>query len=208
MVPLDPGAVDVLKVAHHGSEDAGSGRCSTGPRPGLAVISVGDETPTATRPETLAALRSHGVPVASHRRPVRIEVGGRGRRCELSGWNLRRRIRGRAELDLSRRTRTPGPRSAAYLIAGNDGREDRAREGERPRRRPGPRAGPRARAMAGEGRRAPDARRPARSARPADVADGVAALPAGGRGRRAGASGTPSAVAGRSASAARHHGGF
>ena len=29
--PLDPGPVDVLKVAHHGSDDAGLGRCSSGP---------------------------------------------------------------------------------------------------------------------------------------------------------------------------------
>ena len=30
-VPLDPGPVDVLKVAHHGSDDAGLGACSTAP---------------------------------------------------------------------------------------------------------------------------------------------------------------------------------
>jgi competence protein ComEC len=61
-VPLDPGPVDVLKVAHHGSEDAGLGSLLDRARPRLAVISVGDDNPyghpTAT---TLATLASHGV---------------------------------------------------------------------------------------------------------------------------------------------------
>ena len=33
LAPVDPGRVDVLKVAHHGSEDAGLARCSTEPSP-------------------------------------------------------------------------------------------------------------------------------------------------------------------------------
>ena len=40
-VPMDPGPVDVLKVAHHGSEDAGLGELLDRSVPKLAVISVG-----------------------------------------------------------------------------------------------------------------------------------------------------------------------
>lgn len=62
-VPLDPGPVDVLKVAHHGSDDAGLGALLERTRPQLAVISVGEDNsyghPTAG---TLATLKRHGVP--------------------------------------------------------------------------------------------------------------------------------------------------
>lgn len=44
-VPLEPGPVDVLKVAHHGSEDAGLADLLDRVRPRLAVISVGDGNP-------------------------------------------------------------------------------------------------------------------------------------------------------------------
>jgi competence protein ComEC len=61
-VPFDPGPVDVLKVAHHGSDDAGLGTLLDRARPRLAVISVGAGNPyghpTAT---TLATLAAHGV---------------------------------------------------------------------------------------------------------------------------------------------------
>ncbi len=61
-VPLDPGPVDVLKVAHHGSDDAGLGALLDRIRPRLAVISVGAGNsyghPTAG---TLATLARHGV---------------------------------------------------------------------------------------------------------------------------------------------------
>ncbi len=61
-VPLDPGPVDVLKVAHHGSDDTGLGALLDRARPRLAVISVGAGNPyghpTAT---TLATLAAHGV---------------------------------------------------------------------------------------------------------------------------------------------------
>jgi competence protein ComEC len=62
-VPLDPGPVDVLKVAHHGSDDAGLGPLLDRIRPQLAVISVGDDNsyghPTRG---TLSTLAGHGVP--------------------------------------------------------------------------------------------------------------------------------------------------
>jgi len=63
-VPLDPGPVDVLKVAHHGSEDAGLGALLDRTLPRLAVISVGADNPYGhPTPATLATLSAHGVPV-------------------------------------------------------------------------------------------------------------------------------------------------
>jgi competence protein ComEC len=62
-VPVEPGPLDVLKVAHHGSDDAGLGELLERTRPRLAVISVGEGNPyghpTAT---TIATLERHGVP--------------------------------------------------------------------------------------------------------------------------------------------------
>jgi competence protein ComEC len=62
-VPLDPGPIDVLKVAHHGSDDAGLGPLLDRIRPQLAVISVGSDNPYGhpTR-STLATLAGYGVP--------------------------------------------------------------------------------------------------------------------------------------------------
>lgn len=60
--PLDPGPIDVLKVAHHGSEDAGLGSLLERARPALAVISVGAANPFGhPTPVTLATLAEHGV---------------------------------------------------------------------------------------------------------------------------------------------------
>jgi competence protein ComEC len=63
-VPLDPGPIDVLKVAHHGSEDAGLGSLLDRARPQLAVISVGADNPYGhpTR-STLKTLAGHRVPI-------------------------------------------------------------------------------------------------------------------------------------------------
>jgi competence protein ComEC len=61
-VPIDPGPVDVLKVAHHGSEDAGLGPLLDRATPRLALISVGAGNPYGhPAPSTLAALARHGV---------------------------------------------------------------------------------------------------------------------------------------------------
>lgn len=61
-VPLDPGPVDVLKLAHHGSEDAGLGELLEASRPRLAVISVGSENPFGhPAPVTSATLARQGV---------------------------------------------------------------------------------------------------------------------------------------------------
>jgi len=61
--PLDPGPIDVLKVAHHGSDDAGLGPLLDRIRPRLAVISVGGHNPYGhPTPGTLATLAAHHVP--------------------------------------------------------------------------------------------------------------------------------------------------
>ncbi|MGV1048735.1 MAG: ComEC/Rec2 family competence protein, partial [Solirubrobacterales bacterium] len=76
-VAVDPGPVDVLKVAHHGSDDAGLGSLLDRIRPRLAVISVGAGNsyghPTAA---TLATLARHGVRILRTDRDgtVTIEV--------------------------------------------------------------------------------------------------------------------------------------
>lgn len=63
VTPLDPGPVDVLKVAHHGSEDAGLGELLDRTRPRLAVISVGAGNPFGhPAPTTLATLARRRVP--------------------------------------------------------------------------------------------------------------------------------------------------
>lgn len=78
-VPLDPGPVDVLKVAHHGSEDAGLAALLDRTAPSLAVISVGEGNrhghPTAA---TLAALAKYRVRTLRTDRDetVTIEVAG------------------------------------------------------------------------------------------------------------------------------------
>ncbi|HEX6752899.1 MAG TPA: ComEC/Rec2 family competence protein [Solirubrobacterales bacterium] len=62
-VPIDPGPVDVLKVAHHGSEDAGLDSLLDRTDPRLAVISVGEGNPFGhPTPATLLALAAHRVP--------------------------------------------------------------------------------------------------------------------------------------------------
>jgi competence protein ComEC len=61
-VPLDPGPLDVLKVAHHGSDDAGLAELLDRTRPRLAVISVGGDNPYGhPTAGTLAMLAGHGV---------------------------------------------------------------------------------------------------------------------------------------------------
>jgi competence protein ComEC len=84
-VPLDPGPIDILKVAHHGSEDAGLAALLDRVRPQLAVISVGDDNlyghPT---PDTLATLADYRVPTLRTDRDgdVVIDVEGRSMRVD------------------------------------------------------------------------------------------------------------------------------
>jgi competence protein ComEC len=80
-VPLDPGHVDLLKLAHHGSEDAGLADLLDRTRPDLAVISVGAGNPYGhPAPDTLATLAAHGVPVLRTDRDgaIAIEAGEGG----------------------------------------------------------------------------------------------------------------------------------
>jgi competence protein ComEC len=62
--PIDPGPVDVLKVAHHGSDDAGLAELLDRALPRLAVISVGEENPYGhPAATTLTELADHDVPI-------------------------------------------------------------------------------------------------------------------------------------------------
>jgi competence protein ComEC len=79
--PLDPGPIDVLKVAHHGSDDAGLGPLLDRIRPRLAVISVGADNPYGhPTPGTLATLAAHHVPTlrTDLDGTVEIDVSRRG----------------------------------------------------------------------------------------------------------------------------------
>lgn len=61
-VPLEPGPIDVLKVAHHGSEDAGLAELLDRARPRLAVISVGTGNPFGhPAAAVLAVLAGRGI---------------------------------------------------------------------------------------------------------------------------------------------------
>jgi len=86
VTPLPPGPVDVLKVAHHGSDDAGLGALLGRARPEVAVISVGEGNPYGhPTPATLDALAGHGVPVWRTDRDgtVEIESSGAGSAIEI-----------------------------------------------------------------------------------------------------------------------------
>jgi len=84
-VPIDPGPVDVLKVAHHGSEDAGLDELLERSVPKLAVISVGAGNPFGHPTDrTLEDLREHGVPTLRTDVQGEIEVDADG-----SHWAVR-----------------------------------------------------------------------------------------------------------------------
>jgi len=73
--PIDPGPIDVLKVAHHGSEDAGLGALLDRTTPRLAVISVGAGNPYGhPAAGTLAELAQHGVQTLRTDRRGTIEL--------------------------------------------------------------------------------------------------------------------------------------
>ena len=85
--PLDPGPVDVLKVAHHGSDDAGLDALLDRIRPGLAVISAGAGNPFGhPTPTTLATLAAHRVQTLRTDRDGTVVVDvGRGSARVASG---------------------------------------------------------------------------------------------------------------------------
>ncbi len=83
-VPIDPGPVDVLKVAHHGSDDAGLGALLDRTRPRLAVISVGDPNPFGhPTPGTLAILARHRIRTLRTDRDGTVELDVRGSGVEV-----------------------------------------------------------------------------------------------------------------------------
>src|SRR5512144_988271 len=74
-VPMDPGPIDVLKVSHHGSADAGLPGLLERSVPKLAVISVGADNPYGhPTAQTVAELRSHGVPTMRTDREGEIDI--------------------------------------------------------------------------------------------------------------------------------------
>jgi competence protein ComEC len=63
LAPVDPGRIDLLKVAHHGSEDPGLPALLERTDPRLALISVGADNPYGhPHPATLSALEEAGIP--------------------------------------------------------------------------------------------------------------------------------------------------
>ncbi len=85
-VPIDPGPVDVLKLAHHGSDDAGLDALLDRTAPRLAVISVGAGNPYGhPTPATLATLSAHGIPVLRTDQAGTIEI-----EADRQGWRILR----------------------------------------------------------------------------------------------------------------------
>jgi competence protein ComEC len=84
-VPIDPGPIDVLKVAHHGSEDAGLDALLDRTVPHLAVISVGADNPYGhPTPETLGTLARHGIPTLRTDLHGDVEID-----VTPAGWTVR-----------------------------------------------------------------------------------------------------------------------
>jgi competence protein ComEC len=85
-VPIDPGPIDVLKVAHHGSDDAGLGALLERTVPKLAVISVGEDNPYGhPTPGTLATLAAHGVRTLRTDRAGTVVLSVSRRSVEVAG---------------------------------------------------------------------------------------------------------------------------
>jgi competence protein ComEC len=83
MAPIATEPVDVLKVAHHGSEDAGLDSFLDRAVPKLAVISVGDNSYGHPTPETLAELREQDVPTLRTDEAGEVEL-----EVDAGGWRI------------------------------------------------------------------------------------------------------------------------
>ena len=84
-VPIDAGPIEVLKVAHHGSDDAGLEALLDRSMPRLAVISVGADNPYGhPSAATLATLAEHQIPTlrTDEQGEVTIDVRRGGWRVE------------------------------------------------------------------------------------------------------------------------------
>jgi competence protein ComEC len=92
-VPIDPGPVDVLKVAHHGSADTGLDALLDRTVPRLAVISVGADNPYGhPDPRTLSILAAHRIPA------LRTDEGGDVViDVSRAGWRVEGKAEGPAE---------------------------------------------------------------------------------------------------------------
>jgi competence protein ComEC len=83
--PVAPGSVDVLKVAHHGSDDAGLDALLDRARPRLAVISVGADNPYGhPAASTLVDLAAHGVATLRTDEDGEVTID-----VERDGWSVR-----------------------------------------------------------------------------------------------------------------------
>ena len=82
---FDPGDVDVLKLAHHGSEDLGLPQLLAEADPELALISVGAATPTAIRPRA----RSKRSPKRGFRYSAPISKARSKSTSSKDGWSVR-----------------------------------------------------------------------------------------------------------------------
>jgi competence protein ComEC len=84
-VPIDPGPVDVLKVAHHGSEDSGLESLLRRSVPRLAVISVGAGNSYGHPDDrTLTDLRDRGVPTLRTDTDGEIDIDADGSRWTVA----------------------------------------------------------------------------------------------------------------------------
>jgi competence protein ComEC len=84
--PIAPGPIDVLKLAHHGSEDLGLGGLLEQAEPQLALISVGEENPYGhPSPQVLETLESEGVEVLRTDREGAVSIEVTRRHWSVSG---------------------------------------------------------------------------------------------------------------------------
>jgi competence protein ComEC len=85
LAPIHPGDVDVIKVAHHGSEDAGLPALLAETTPELAVISVGAGNPYGhPSPVTLDALADAGIPAVRTDEAGEIQISAGGGEWRLA----------------------------------------------------------------------------------------------------------------------------
>ena len=84
LAPVDPGAVELLKIAHHGSADAGLPLLLERASPALAVVSVGAGNPHGhPAPETLTTLARAEVAVRRTDEAGEVVVAVRGGRWSV-----------------------------------------------------------------------------------------------------------------------------
>jgi competence protein ComEC len=84
LAPIQPGPLDVLEVAHHGSADPGLDSFLDRVAPKLAVISVGENSYGHPTPETLADLREHRISTMRTDEAGEVTI-----EADASGWRVR-----------------------------------------------------------------------------------------------------------------------